>query len=251
MEDLMKLKKRKILLTENKSINLYEQTLFKADGGEGLHLWESAVLFSRLIIKYKEQFSDKQIIELGAGCGLVGLTCLLYTKCKMLCFSDYQESVLSNLITNINLNKLEHEHDKNFDDIKEEPNCTTCYPGRYNLLKLDWRDYEKYKFESYDLIIGSELIYSGGHIEELAKVIRNLLKPDGRCLITMPEKRSMTKCFLQFLEENELKCSFKYISSYCEEIFGPVLEDQSKKDKLFEDLKSLNIILYEITRKNN
>jgi predicted nicotinamide N-methyase len=65
MNDLMKLQKRKIKITENKHIYLSEQTLFKADGGEGLHLWESAIVFSRYINKYPEIYENKKVIELG------------------------------------------------------------------------------------------------------------------------------------------------------------------------------------------
>ncbi len=65
MDELMKLHKRKIKITESKHIYLSEQTLFKADGGEGLHLWESAIIFSRYINKYPHKFQGKKVIELG------------------------------------------------------------------------------------------------------------------------------------------------------------------------------------------
>lgn len=247
MEDLMKLQTRRVKITNEKWINLNEQTLFKANGEEGLHLWESSILFSRYINKNKSLFDNKEVIELGSGCGLLGMTCLMYTSCNHLVFSDYQESVLNNLLNNIKLNKFNHNHKNNtYQAQTEDIHCLACYPGRYSILKLDWRDYNKYKFESYDCIVGSELIYSGGHIEELAKLIRNLLKIDGTAYITMPEKRSMTTAFLKYLEENELFCTYSPIED--EELYDVILEDQKESKKLFEDLKSMKIILYEITR---
>lgn len=63
----------------------------------------------------------------------------------------------------------------------------------------------------------------------------------------MPEKRSMTKKFLDFIEENNMSCTYKLIED--EEIFDPVLDDKNESKKLFEDLKSMKIILYEITTK--
>lgn len=253
MEDYMKLQKRKILITEEKPIYLFEQTLFKANGEEGLHLWESSVVFSRYINKNYKIFDNSQIVELGSGCGLLGLACLMYTNCKHLTFSDYQDSVLSNLLTNINLNKLDHSHiieedEKFFAELESKYHCVSCLPGRYSICKLDWRDYEKFKYESYDFVIGSELIYSGGHIEELAKLIRNLLKPEGKALITMPEKRSMTTKFIEYLEANELTCKYQYIESEDDDLFGKVLDDEKESKKYFEDLKSMKIILYEIKR---
>ena len=54
MEDLLKLKKREIVINKEFSIFLYEQTLFTADGGEGLHLWEASVIMSRYCINNKQ-----------------------------------------------------------------------------------------------------------------------------------------------------------------------------------------------------
>ena len=65
MDNLLKLQKRKIKITETKYVNLSEQTLFKANGEEGLHLWESSIIFARYINKYPEFFEGKTIIELG------------------------------------------------------------------------------------------------------------------------------------------------------------------------------------------
>jgi predicted nicotinamide N-methyase len=261
MEDLTKLTKRNIIIDNKREIKLMEQTLFLANGEEGLHLWESAVVLSRYIVKYSDKFNGKNILELGCGCGLLGLSCLMFTQCNSLVFSDYQDSVLTNLLTNIEMNKFSHSHILNSEEkgvnkqVQEGVLCPACLPGRYSLLKLDWRDYEKYKLESYDFLIGSELIYSGGHIEELAKIIRNLLKHDGKALICMPEKRSMTKSFLNYLDENELDCNYKYIEEFCESnedkeyLFTPILKSEKESKKLFENLNTMKIMLYEISRK--
>jgi predicted nicotinamide N-methyase len=233
MEDLMKLKQRKISVSKDIKILLNEQTLFLANGDEGLHLWESSVVFARYILSNPSIFENKKIIELGTGCGLLGLVALLHTKLDNIIFSDYQQSVLDNLSNNIKINT-----NSNMD-------------GKYSILNLDWRDYDKFKLESFDFVIGSELIYSGGHIEELAKLIRNLLKIDGVALIAMPEKRSMTKPFLEYLNLNELTASYKYMSDYNIDLFENVLENEKESKKLFENLKNMNIMLYEIRRINN
>ena len=49
-------------------------------------------------------------------------------------------------------------------------------------MKLDWRDHDKYMAESFDVVIGAELVWQGGCIEDLAKIIKNLLKP---CIIRL------------------------------------------------------------------
>jgi len=251
----MKLQKRNIRLDNDDYVCLNEQTLFKANGEEGLHLWESSILFSRFIKKNNNVFKNKKIIELGSGCGLLGISCLMFTDCAHLTFSDYQQSVLDNLLKNISLNNLNHKHNLSKENPSAEknekllqPNCLGCFPDRYSVLNLDWRDYDQYKLESFDLVIGSELIYSGGHIEELAILINNLLKPDGMALIAMPEKRSMTNMFLKYLSENNLCYESKYFKDECEDIFDHVLENQKESKKFFEDLESMKIIMYTIKK---
>ena len=61
----MKLQKRKIKITENKHVFLSEQTLFKANGDEGLHFCESTIVFSHYLNKNPDIFEGKKIIELG------------------------------------------------------------------------------------------------------------------------------------------------------------------------------------------
>ena len=122
LNNLTKLTNRNILIDKERKINLKEQTLFLANGDEGLHLWESAIVFARFIIKNSCLFEGKNVIELGCGCGLLGLTCLMYTKCNNLVFSDYQDTVLKNLITNIEMNKYSHSHYLDMQEINKNVN---------------------------------------------------------------------------------------------------------------------------------
>ena len=227
MEQLLKLKQKEIIITKDFSVKLKEQTLFKANGGEGLHLWEASVILSRYSVKNKEIFKNKNIIELGTGCGLLGISILNKTDCNHFTFSDYQDSVIDNLKDNINLNVIKK------------------YKDKYNILKLDWRDYDKVN-DKYDIVIGSELIYQGGFIEELVKLINKILKDDGLCFISMPEERSMTKKFLSYIEENGLKWESEYYKD--DDLFIPVLKDEKESKKLFENLKEMKLMLYTIKK---
>lgn len=238
MEELLTPQKRTVRITNTETIHLLEQTLFKADGDEGLHLWEASIVLSRFIVKNKEMFKDKKIIELGTGCGLIGLASLHFTDCSSFTFSDYQDNVLKNLEVNIKLNASHCN----------TTNITSIIEGRYTIEKIDWRDYANYNRQCYDYVLGSELVYSGGYIEELVKLIKNLLSPDGKALIAMPEKRMMTSTFLKFIEENGLK--FKYSPMNDSYLLARILDDERQSNKLFENLENLNIILYEIARKD-
>lgn len=228
MEDLMKLKKRVIQITEQDTIHLKEQTLFLADGSEGLHLWESSVCLSRYIKNHNELFKNKRIIELGTGCGLCGMSCLLFTQCEHMTFSDNQESILSNLKENIKMNNIKDE-------------------GRYSITNINWKDYAKYGEEKYDVIIGSELVYEGGLIEELAKLISNLIKDDGVCLIVMPENRFKTNTFFGHIKDSGLQWSKTYLNEG--DLVIPILKDAKEAKKLYSNLEELKVILYRITKR--
>ena len=227
MEDLLKLKEKDININKDLSVKLTEQTLFKADGGEGLHLWEASVVLTRYCLQNKEIFKNKNIIELGTGCGLLGISILKQIpEIGHYTFSDYQESVINNLKTNLIRNKLKENK-------------------KYDILKLDWRDYEKIDLK-YDIILGSELIYQGGYIQELAKLINKLLKDDGICYISMPEKRSMTGTFLKYVTECGMKYQSEYYDINNEELFVEILKDKKENKKLFENLKDMKLMLYKI-----
>ena len=61
----------------------------------------------------------------------------------------------------------------------------------------------------------------------------------------MTEKRSMTKKFLSYIEENNMVCKYSLIED--SDLYDSILDDVNESKKLFEDLKSMNIILYEIS----
>ena len=235
IEELTKLKLKEIIIKpKTLTIKIKEQTLFKADGGEGLHLWESSVVLSRYSLKHNSIFENKKIIELRCGCGLLGISILKEINVEKYTFSDYNSSVLDNLKDNLKLNGISQK-DKNI-DIKQD----------------NWKDYEKMAPNEYDIIIGSELIYIGGAILELAKVINKILKPDGKCFISMPKERAMTKTFLEYIEKEGLNWKSLAFNDLDEEekkyLFYPVLGNDIKKNKLFEDLSKMNIMLYEINK---
>ena len=233
IEDLTKLKCKEIIIKPKLSIKIKEQTLFKADGGEGLHLWEASVVLSRYTLKHNQIFENKKIIELGCGCGLLGISTLKEIPVEKYTFSDYNTSVLNNLKDNLKLNGISFDNKKI--EIKQD----------------DWKNYEKMAPNEYDIIIGTELIYKGGAVLELAKVIAKILKPDGKCFISMPRQRAMTKTFLEYCENEGLKwksLAFNEINDEEEKkyLFCPVIKND--KNKIFEDLSKMDLMLYEINK---
>lgn len=256
MEKLITLKEKTFNIIDSGTVKVKEQTLFKANGEEGLHLWEAAVVLSRWSVINNSIFYNKRVLELGSGCGLLGIALLKYTDSKEVVFSDYIDSVIKNLNFNIKDNEDKHKHKNTIFEVSEikqkdsyPNNCVSCYKNRYNVIKLNWIDYQKYdslkEEEKYDIIIGTELVYQGGPLKELSCIISNLLKKEGGiCYISMPKQRSMTGVFLDLLKENKLIIEEEQLND--DLLYKNKIINNKDEEKLFEDLKKMNIMLYKI-----
>lgn len=133
----------------------------------GVHLWSAGVVASRWIAQMAREglFSSKAIIELGAGCGTPGLTCLLApqppiattaitngittpkaeTKTRVM-LTDLPTPTLDNLMANVLLNAsfgFPAAHPPRPDQPAEKPipdQWIPCGNGCVAVRKLDWTD---------------------------------------------------------------------------------------------------------------
>jgi hypothetical protein len=67
----------------------------------------------------------------------------------------------------------------------------------------------------------------------------------------MPEKRSMREKFEGYLNENNMAFSIHYLNDVQdnnENFYIPILENESEAKKGFENIKTMNILYYEIIR---
>jgi len=115
-------------------------------------------VLSRYILRKKDYLDGKQVLELGTGVGIAGITTLLQEKADFVMLTDYNNNVLQNTIFNMKLNK--------------------AWGVKSSVLNLDWRCYKKFEF-NFDLIIGSDIVYEGCPLQELYELIKKALKPKG------------------------------------------------------------------------
>lgn len=88
----------------------------------GVSIWSAALILSRWVIDNREVFDDKQVCELGSGCGVSGLAVHKYTNAKRVVLSDLFAHTIQNLEHNVELNKAgETEAEE-----KEEPPVLDC-----------------------------------------------------------------------------------------------------------------------------
>ena len=93
---------KSILISQKEYINLKEQVIFQ-NGQEGKRVWEAGITIARYIFNNREQFSGKNVVELGSGTGIGGLALLKYTDAKNVMCTDYTDEVNKLLAENIQM----------------------------------------------------------------------------------------------------------------------------------------------------
>ncbi len=136
--------------------------LWPAARAMALHIWE------------RMDLAGKDVLELGCGLGLPGLTAGL--KGAKITFSDFNQDALEMALETAKLNNIQE---------------VEVYSG-------DWRNYNLNK--KFDLILGSDICYDPKLNKYLVNIFIENLKEDGTLLLSHPE-RPYTLELLQDLKE--------------------------------------------------
>ena len=104
----------------------------------GLGVWCASLVMARWMVDMASRFDGKTTIELGAGCGVPGLTLATHATLEHLWVTDLNPETVANLQFNVELNNL----------CQSTTACT-----------IDWDDTVTWPETMVDTIIGSDLIY--------------------------------------------------------------------------------------------
>lgn len=129
-------------------------------------VWPSSLVLANHLMDYKTQ--GKRILEIGCGMALSSL--LLNKQNANITATDYHPEAESFLQRNTDLN---HDGDIPFE-------------------RVDWSD-ESDNLGSFDLMIGSDLLYEDEHIKALAQFIENHAKPECEVIIVDPGRGRKNK----------------------------------------------------------
>ena len=213
---------------------------------DGFHIWEAGIVLSRFIIFNKSLFEGKKVLELGTGVGIGGIAVLKYTKAKEVTLSDYRDDILRNVEKNIIKNAVKHKHVKNnYYEIKSD-NCTLCGQNRGSILNLNWLNFDKFDLK-YDIIVGSDLIYKGAPLKELANLIICALNLNGQAYILVPSKRGAIEDFIKFIDESK-KVKYEKIELLEGKFYQSPLDNEEEGFKYYPGLKELVFSVYIITK---
>jgi predicted nicotinamide N-methyase len=203
------------------SLNIKLQHATNNDDNQGEHetntgfiMWPSAVLLSHHLVQNPElwrrmskveetdngnvESNDNAVLELGAGCGLSGLTVAALMKQESMddkvVFTDYNPAVLKNLKQNIELNNFHVDHEvKGLDWFDQQPpseddddSLAGTQETKKEVHRNTWLDMEGKKQNQFKLVIGADLLVCSNDAELVAHAISATLADGGKAVIVGP-----------------------------------------------------------------
>nr|CEL65019.1 TPA: Putative methyltransferase [Neospora caninum Liverpool] len=217
------------------------------DDTTGLHLWSAAVIGAQWMAELSKQgrFSGASVLELGAGCGLMGLAAALHAREPLARF--YQSDIFPHTLRNL-------EHGFLANGFERESGDTWTKAGRVRragICALDWTARETWPhaageespkredaeqesekktetLQQFDFLLGSDLIYDRKMLSPLVDVVASLLrKPAGTFYYVHRLHRQGAGEFVDALRRRGLKCEER---SPPEEYFSNPFVDKTKAE---------------------
>ncbi len=168
--------------------NLLE--IFSREDSDGIlylpywtYLWDSAIALSHHISELGD-LSNKSILEIGCGFGLVGIVANLYGADVI--FTDFEIEALYFSLENSQQNGIESP----------------------KLVQMDWNT--PCLNSKFDFILASDVIYDEQNWKPIIGLLKDLLKSNGVALFSEPNRENASG-FLDLIAEN----GFSYEESTC------------------------------------
>jgi len=138
-------------------------------------LWPSGIALAEFIGEHPELVRGKKVLELGCGLGLPSLVSS-YLGGKVLA-TDYHPDVEEYYLRNCRHSSVESSY-----------------------KRLNWRE-SKEDIGTFDIVIGSDVLYESKHAREVASGLIRFLKPGGRILLSDPLRPYLQKFLTAMKEE--------------------------------------------------
>jgi predicted nicotinamide N-methyase len=197
------------------------------DDATGYTIWAAATLLGRWILAHPEAVAGKDVIELGAGCGVTGLAAACGASPRTMVLSDYPTATMSNLLYSTARNCARVREGSAVSTAAAvggkgaapAPVTATVAGAEYHLndvfvspagcevtlAQLDWDEPATWPrtggggdggggdsdgaFATYDVIICADLFYRRSYSRKVAAAVRAMLRPGGLVLAATPTAR--------------------------------------------------------------
>ncbi|OCK81091.1 hypothetical protein K432DRAFT_296320 [Lepidopterella palustris CBS 459.81] len=150
-----------------RAITVFEsRAVFSSSGTTGLRTWEAALHLGTFLTSEvgAKLIRGKNVLELGAGTGLLSILCARHLEASRVIATDGDEGVVDAIRTNIFLNGLENDEDRSIESA---------------ILRWGWAldatsFSEDYGIESLDVVIGADVTYDKSVIPALVSTLSEL-----------------------------------------------------------------------------
>lgn len=154
----------------------------------------------------KEQFCNKNVLELGCGVGLTGMSIISVCSPKRYIFSDCHPAVLDILCENVKFNFLSNERCKLLNTF--ETTSKLKLQLKYEqidvkVIDLKWEDIDTHiskDLSQSDIIIAADILYESSSFDSLTSGLKRLLTSNNYAIFAATIRNEDTiSQFLQYL----------------------------------------------------
>lgn len=194
----------------------------------GLSIWSAALILARWM--HGLTWDGASVLELGAGCGVPGLTIGSARPGPSKVFvTDLNPDTVENLKYNITLNDLTNTQ----------------------AFRMDWSDRTTWPTEKLDYVVGSDLIYQKSLVPLLVQVVMGLLKPGGTFYYVAPNVGR--DGLIEFIDRMKEVCPVWNEQNAPPEFHANPLANNDDEECFmhFLELSTLTYCLYEFTMPNS
>ncbi|SOV80351.1 methyltransferase, putative [Plasmodium reichenowi] len=172
----------------------------------GINIWESCLVASRWFsdLSLQNFFSNKNILEIGAGSGLASITIFIYSNI----YNNNKEKGIKNLIisdiNNITLNNIKHnlflnEYLLNFNNSEWKNKITVA---NIDCTNINTYPRENNQISKYDCIVASDIIYDHKLVPSIIFLLNTTLQTNGTFLYVCKKNRDGIQLLINQLENN-------------------------------------------------
>ncbi|KAK4302213.1 hypothetical protein Pmani_025710 [Petrolisthes manimaculis] len=167
-------------MTEGCVVSLKETCNLICNGTTGMCTWKASHVLGPWCARESQLFHKKNILELGAGLGLTGITVVRTCHPASYTLTDLHETVLKTLRENVVLNLGNENHDRIHD--VSTPSSVSEYEGKGIAVQIRYKDTDvqvmKLNWEEGicnmepDVILGADVVYDNEVTLPLVKLLK-------------------------------------------------------------------------------
>lgn len=198
------------LLQPETQITLRESISFVSEGTTGLCTWEAALALADYLLEHADSLlQGKNILELGAGAGLIGILLkqrALKLSAGQVLLTDGSAACVQLMRDNIELNFKESPENGSDDD--KLPQCA----------QLRWHEVDQFPWTQYakpDLLLAADVIYDDSQFGPLLRALDYIFKLSGnRCQMLLASTVRNVDTLHEFMRQLGDYIDYNILSMY-------------------------------------